>query len=545
MADHKRLYITPFNPDLLHIILPGDLLQRASDISFHTIQSSPQSNFGYVDLPPMDAQKLKKKLNGSILRGTKMHVEDARPVKPLREPGDDLSLEDADASGKKVKRRSKEKVNKSEGVVVGLELPDGRKVQRGWTSPAVSSKGNRVSRKREQEQTKKAIPKASKFTNKPECLFKTKVPPNKLDLIKPPDEAKSRKRKRGAISRDAVIHEFTNTKRHANFLRDDKNMSVGKVPLEHVASGQQAEEGGDLIDAKLEKDVTSPGVVERENRSTNRKSKKGSSSKVLPKRGLTPIKLDNRADRIEQSSVTDETSSSGTSSSSDSGHATETKIEVLRVSPTEIASGKVSDCRDTSEVPSNENEAKECDDVVHRVGSVSIKNQSSATFEESTKPEKAAVKDGRSIHPLESLFKQPKIAASTTLRKPALEVSTSFSFFDPDPDAKTNASLLMPQTPFTQQDFRERRQRSAAPTPDTAAPGRTFGDVLAGDSGLGNDEDEEGIKPSSIPQEVGEGAPESDFSKWFWENRGETNRAWKRRRREAAKEKRHRGSGRT
>ena len=32
--------------------------------------------------------------------------------------------------------------------------------------------------------------------------------------------------------------------------------------------------------------------------------------------------------------------------------------------------------------------------------------------------------------------------------------------------------------------------------------------------------------------------PESEFSKWFWEHRGETNRAWKRRRREAAKEKR-------
>lgn len=33
---------------------------------------------------------------------------------------------------------------------------------------------------------------------------------------------------------------------------------------------------------------------------------------------------------------------------------------------------------------------------------------------------------------------------------------------------------------------------------------------------------------------------ESDFANWFWENRGENNRAWKRRRREAAKEKRQR-----
>jgi hypothetical protein len=32
----------------------------------------------------------------------------------------------------------------------------------------------------------------------------------------------------------------------------------------------------------------------------------------------------------------------------------------------------------------------------------------------------------------------------------------------------------------------------------------------------------------------------SDFQKWFYEHRGEANRAWKRRRKLVAKDKRHR-----
>ncbi|KAL2056527.1 hypothetical protein ABVK25_002921 [Lepraria finkii] len=109
----------------------------------------------------------------------------------------------------------------------------------------------------------------------------------------------------------------------------------------------------------------------------------------------------------------------------------------------------------------------------------------------------------------------------------------------------------MPQTPFTQQDIRQRRQRSAAPTPDTAAPGKTFGDIWEGTSDVSDDEDDMEVddtpkgKVKKGAPEVKKGAPEvkeeqqeSEFSKWFWEHRGETNRAWKRRRRETAKDKR-------
>jgi hypothetical protein len=39
-------------------------------------------------------------------------------------------------------------------------------------------------------------------------------------------------------------------------------------------------------------------------------------------------------------------------------------------------------------------------------------------------------------------------------------------------------------------------------------------------------------------EEPSEGS--SDFQKWFYEHRGDTSRAWKKRRREAAKDKRQR-----
>jgi len=44
-------------------------------------------------------------------------------------------------------------------------------------------------------------------------------------------------------------------------------------------------------------------------------------------------------------------------------------------------------------------------------------------------------------------------------------------------------------------------------------------------------------KPASSEEK---GRKESDFANFFWENRGDNNRTWKRRAREAKKEKRQR-----
>ena len=543
IGERKRLHITPLNSESLPVVLSGDLAQRASHITFHTIQSARESNYGYVELPSMDADKLKKKLNGSILRGAKMRVEDARPEKPRLKSGEDTATEDADPL-RKVKRKSKERANNTEGVMVGFELPEGRKVQRGWTDPIVTSKGLNISKKTEQKRSNKVTPKASKFSNGPECLFKTRLPPNAVGHTTSPTEAKLRKRKRGLSARDVVIHEFSNTKRHASFLRDTKYVSDDKGTYKPLEGKDLVVEDSTLIDVDFKQRSQQHSLAVRENCKESEKPTNDVSQGIEPSLNCPIIQLN-----IDHPQTSDETSSSGTSSSSDNDDNTESEIRTRRVSPTVVPQTMIQDSRGVSEISSIENEANNADDVAQQAYYMSINNRPLANSKRPTAPQESPEQgtpeeDSARIHPLETLFKRPKATASSTMRKPALEVSTSFSFFDQDTEETTNASLLMPQTPFTQQDFRERRQRSAAPTPDTAAPGKTFGDVWVGGQDHIENEDENEDNLSSANRKTSEGVPESDFSKWFWENRGETNRSWKRRRREAAKEKRQRGNRR-
>lgn len=542
-GERKRLHITPLNSDSLPIVLSGGLAQRASHVTFHTIQSTQESNYGYVELPLMDADKLKKKLNGSILRGAKMRVEDARPEKPRLKSREDTATEDADPL-RKVKRQGKDRAKNIEGVVVGFKLPEGRKVQRGWTDPIVTSKGSNISKKTEQKRSKKVNPKASKFSNGPECLFKTRLPPNAASHTKSPTEARLCKRKRGLSARDVVIHEFSNTKRHASFLRDTKCVSDGKGTHEPLEEKDLVVEDSTLIDVDPKQRSQQHSLAVRENRKESEKANNNDSQGIGPNLNSPIIQLN-----IDQPQTSDETSSSGASSSSDNDDNTESEIRTRGVSPTVVPQTMIQDSRGVSEISSIENEANNADDMAQQAYHMSTDNRPLAdskplTAHRETPEQGTPEEDSARIHPLETLFKRPKATASSTMRKPTLEVSTSFSFFDQDTEETTNASLLMPQTPFTQQDFRERRQRSAAPTPDTAAPGKTFGDVWIGGQDHIENEDQNEDNLSFAKRKTSESVPESDFSKWFWENRGETNRSWKRRRREAAKDKRQRGNRR-
>lgn len=58
--ERKRLHISPFDPNLLPLIIPAVITEQASNISFHALQTFPERNYGYVDLPVMDAEKIKK-----------------------------------------------------------------------------------------------------------------------------------------------------------------------------------------------------------------------------------------------------------------------------------------------------------------------------------------------------------------------------------------------------------------------------------------------------------------------------------------------------
>jgi len=147
---------------------------------------------------------------------------------------------------------------------------------------------------------------------------------------------------------------------------------------------------------------------------------------------------------------------------------------------------------------------------------------------------------------LEALYKKLKTDSEAATKPDA----PTFSFFGADADADEEMDEVpsqMPLTPFTQRDFEYRGIRSAAPTPDTAHANKRF--VWPTENSEDEDEDE---GPSSPIRQSGESSKEkgeekqkgasaeSDFQKWFYEHRGDTSRAWKKRRRVVAKEKRHR-----
>lgn len=532
MTGRKRLHISPLNAQLLPIVIPSSLLQQASNISYHTIQTFPERDYGYVDLPEMEADKLKKKLNSSVLKGSKMRVELARHEKGTTERNKGLPI-NSEFTPSNTSRRGMAKT-REEGVIPGYELPTERKVKRGWTEPAPSDA--KPTKRHKDKTDKKSKPKTASLTGEAECLFKTTLPQtaNTDDYAK---EGKTKKRKRGDSNRDVVLHEFANTTKHASFLRDESGAECKKIASEYIEGKGWVDEDGNTVEGepkeRQSKVKTEPGedLIESKPRRSRRSSKL-----EVPMVEVTAPK----SEGVKGESTDDETSSSGTSSDAES----ESEVERPENPPparkaTRASARKAKDKSNGLGI----SEAGNGDVDVDRVERLSI-TRSSATPPPVQEPQPTLAPATNEVHPLEALFKRPNNAASHTPRKPNLEVSTSFNFFDPDVDEGESQGLLIPQTPFTQQDIRQRRQRSAAPTPDTAAPGKSFGDVWAGTSDV-SDVDEDDEKEDAAAGKIEEAStgskeekPESEFSKWFWEHRGETNRAWKRRRREAAKEKR-------
>lgn len=533
MTRRKRLHISPLNAQLLPIVLPPSLLQQASNISYHTIQTFPEKDYGYVDLPEMEADKLKKKLNGSVLKGSKMRVELARQEKNTTEGNKGLHP-NSEYTFSNTSRRGKAKT-REEGVIPGYELPAERKVKRGWTEPASSDV--KSTKRRKDKVDKKSTSKMTSLTGEAECLFKTTLQPN-ANADDDAKEGKAKKRKRGGSNRDVVVHEFANTTKHASFLRDEGHAEGRKTASEYIEDEGWIDEDGNIVEAESKKRRTKAKTEEAGQEMTDSKPRRSrrSSKLEVPLVEVTAPKTKD----VKGESTDDKTSSSGTSSDSESESEVESP-EIPR--PARRLTRASASKPEAKSSGLGISEAGDGEVEVDRVERLSI-TRSSATPPLKQEAQPTSDPGTNQVHPLEALFKRPNNAASHTPKKPNLEVSTSFNFFDPDVDEGESQTLLIPQTPFTQQDIRQRRQRSAAPTPDTAAPGKTFGDIWARTSNESevNEDDEKEDATAGKVEEASTGSkeekPESEFSKWFWEHRGETNRAWKRRRREAAKEER-------
>lgn len=519
MTETTRLHITPFTQDILPSVLPASIRNLATDISFHEISTFPENNYGYVTLPNMEAEKIKKKLNGSILKGKKFKVEAARPQKRHREEED--VVPEAPSSAKKKSKKSKKQAP-DDGVMEGFELPADRKVKRGWTESSDAKQERRKSEKKDKKDKEEKLQPKSKYTDKSECLFRATIPPNRASDAAS-DDKKAKKKKK---SKDNVIHEFERTVTQPSFLRTAEESAAPTATFEDGkgwvdSTGNLKEPASE----KISKDNYRPGQIPGAKEKRRAASLATKDTKKRSRKEKTPE---------ESSESEDYTSSSG--SSSDEGGDSESEVDENKAD--EIPEDSSASSDDEEEVkPQPQEETTKSTEA--NDGDADTPSQSDSD-KIPTEAAQEVKKDSpiKEVHPLEALFKRP---APTTSDKPATEAEAGFSFFGNDIESEDESQMAEPQTPFTpftKNDLQNRGQRSAAPTPDTTAANRHMTWNESEDS---DDEDISIDSPvKKARAEAGASMEETEFAKWFWENRGENNRAWKKRRRDAAKEQRQR-----
>ncbi|CAN8098120.1 unnamed protein product [Discula destructiva] len=545
-AGYTRLHITPLDPQLLKIIVPPAILPNARRISYHSLQTFPDKLYGFVDLPSADATRIKSKLHGATLRGAKINIEPARPeTMPTPSPDAIMSVDDV-PKPKKSKSDKKDKKRKRDNVeITGVELEDGRKVKRGWT--VTSEEAQAKKKKAKDEDRKQGKPKTkddekkqkkrrrhepeSQFIDGHEALVKIRLPPNKMDLLNDStggDKTKSKKSK----NRDVVVHEFENNSKFATFLKTTQ------------ATPATGREGAHFVEGKGW--VNKDGTVLEEVKSTK--------PTTVPK-----LKVATMVSRPKARNATeddDTTSSSGTSSEEDDSDA-----------ESAVASHVTKQQPDKADAGPSFVETSVASSVIE---SDSMRPKSSGSMRSLTiqippaTPSPAASK----VHPLEALYKlQLPGKVEKSVHNQTSADSTPFTFGgglgddleddevqDGEEPVRNEDSQgpQIPMTPYSKQDLEWRSTRSAAPTPDTAHPSRASRFwSLGGEDDLEDvqeDEDEDGEdgpvrrKEDIGVEEADEDAidPNTDFPKWFWKNRGNLDRSWRKRRREAAKAKRYR-----
>ncbi|KAF1959819.1 hypothetical protein CC80DRAFT_489900 [Byssothecium circinans] len=545
-----RLHVTPFNPALLKVYLAPSVLPLAKNISYHDVETFPEKGFGYLELPAMEAQKLKKKLNGSTLKGSKVRIEEAKPEK--RKVSEDVG--DVKENEERPKKRSKKvKAKKEQGVLEGVVLPDGRKVKRGWTEPPTKTKKEKKENK--DKEKKEKTRKESKYSKEPELLFKARLTPVAATELAFKEKSRDKKKDKKSKSKEVVVHEFEKKTNMPSFLKQSKVSTEKKPAVDYINGVGWVDEDGNVVEAETGK-VRNRRVLELvDSAPVQPTTEKQQSATPSPKSSPAPRSLQKKktkkATPPPSSSESEDAESSVVSSSSDDDSSDSDK-EAEHAADSPASSPAQAPKADTPDI--------------------SVTPSSPATTKE--------------VHPLEALFKRPKPSLSlgtvTTPSKGLAPINTSFSFFDSNSgamDVDAEASGNQPTTPYSQRDLEWRGLRSAAPTPDTAAVGRRFSfpwrksSQEADEGGEDDDtetkeqlsintkanasaahlagvaEEDEGEKDAVTGAEQTRGTAvdgeeeeaeeeESEFKKWFWENQGSLNRAWKKRRRDVLKSKR-------
>ncbi|KAJ5663787.1 Nucleotide-binding alpha-beta plait [Penicillium longicatenatum] len=510
-TDPIRLHISPFTPEILPAVLPASIRATATDISYHTISTFPENTYGFVTLPKMDAEKIKKKLNGSILKGKKFKVDTARPSKRP------LEKEDAEPEAPKEKKKSKKSKSKDE-TLDGFELPSDRKVKRGWTEPKTAKDKRKYEKKKSKDDKKEKLQPKSKYTEKAECLFRTKLPPNRAAEAAA-DDKKAKKKQKGS---ESVVHEFAKATTYPSFLRSSGDDTAKTATFD--------EEKG-WVDTTG--NVKEP-VNEKARKKDYRPGKVPGAKEKRPVR-KDPVDSPNaKTQDLECSAESEDWTSSSGSSDESSSSESESEANSSDDSDSESDSESAPEEAVSSEKESSPESTRE-NDIPMTTENAILESTSEPAQDTENVPE-----EPKEVHPLEALFKRSAPAESEQAPQPT---EAGFSFFGNNDDIESEDESRGPEpqtpfTPFAKRDLQDRGMRSAAPTPDTAAASRHM--QWNEDEDM-EDDDITIDTPVSKSRTEGSGdKDETEFAKWFWENRGDNNRAWKKRRRDAAKEQRQR-----
>lgn len=474
-----RLYISPLTPNLLPAVLGSDLATVAENVSYHEIQTFPEKNYGYVELPTADADRIKKKLSGAILRGSKMKVEEARPKKRRR----DAEPEENDRQSTTVKsdrKSKKERKGTPTAAIPGHKLSPERKVQRGWTEPK-KEKSSKKAGKKSQKQS-------SKYTDEAELLFRTQVPANKADLTA--KKAKKPKKARHGAE-EQTIHEFQNTTTQPSFLKSDPSNS--RSNLEYVDGKGWVDEAGEVVEGE-------PSSVRQRKEKLDAKQKRDE-LKAAQKPATKVVE--------HQAASTSSSSESSLSSSSDDESDDDSKDDAGEAAPPR------------QETPPSASATTEEIGDVHPLESLFKKPHKPAS-QDVAKPS-LEISTGFSFfgETSDDIEDEPEVpltpfsrdAGARGLRSAAPTPDTAhpsrFNSYD-------SARFLGEGTSDEDEDADEEES-----TADAVHEARE-------------------ASPKQLRSNSKSSAGISDFEKMFWEKRGENNRAWKGRRRAVLKEKRHR-----
>ncbi|KAG9571859.1 hypothetical protein KCU97_g15765, partial [Aureobasidium melanogenum] len=437
-SDRVRLHITPFNATLYPNIIPASIQPNATNISYHTVQTFPERGFGFVELPRADADKLRKKLNGATLRGQKMAIQEAKPEKRRRRDKDDDANEEAEKQPRKKAKKEKSS-KKKDKEIAGFELPDQRQVKRGWTEEPGKHKDKKDKSLKSSSDKKDKTPKRekSKYSSKPEVLFKQKLP--EAVLMAQKAEGKDKKNKKTKQPKNiTVIHEFEKNKPVPSFLKSSVS-SKTSATADFVPGKGWVDADGNVVEEVQIKPKREDRIAKMTDTPVEIKIKPVAAKEPAMHKDITAgaKALGYNSSSDESSDVSSESDEDMTDDSDDEDEEAEDEREaekeeiaeeikegaeeIAAPAPTEQQNepeaNSAQDSSDSDSNSSNDNEGEEEEEE---------EEEAEAAPEKATTPQKSPspmatspkpITPPREVHPLEALFK--KKAPSDSTPRPA------------------------------------------------------------------------------------------------------------------------------